>query len=86
MRKVLIVWEEVPEEISFVRLEVSVEEAEKLKRFHMQFVNNCETPEGLATEINDYFYDNNGPFRFEKVKTILANEYFDLIIITGFIL
>lgn len=89
VKRVLIVWSEVPEQIaSFVVLTVDNETADKLRRFHNQYVNSTGTPDDLAQEMNDFFYGKDcGYFKFkDNIVEGPLEEDFDLIVQCGFIL
>ncbi len=90
MKKVLIVWSEVPEKIAiFVSLSLDKKTADKLCRFNDQYINSCHTSDELSAEMNEFFYGKDfGHFKYEKdeVKGPIVGEDYDLIIQCGFIL
>lgn len=64
MKKVLVVWSEIPEDIArFILLDVKDSMVEKLKRFHGEYLNCCQDKK-LEKEIFDFFYDGPSCFRF----------------------
>lgn len=83
MNKVLVVWEEVPESTSFVILNVSPSDLEKLREMNCHFVNEGSS---MDNKILEYFYNRDDDFKFPKSNTPIVNTHFDLVIITGFIL
>jgi hypothetical protein len=87
MQRVLVVWNMVPEEAVFVSLpNVDEATANKMRTWHNQFVNCVDTPADMQKEIDEFFFDGEGNFKYEKIKTPLVGQVFDLIIQTGFFL
>ena len=90
MPNALIVWSEVPEQIAqFIVLPVDEATAQKLRRFNNQYINSCGTPEEIADEMNEFFYDKE--FRFKYKEHIVEgplgdDEAFVIIVQCGFIL
>lgn len=82
--KTLVVWWDIPETIKFISLNITPEQAKMLNRFNNNFINLVNTPENIAKEINDFFYDEEGCFKFDEIPTPIENEKFDQIILTGF--
>ncbi len=85
MANVLVVWCELPEEVSFVQLTIPNENLAAVKRWHNHFINGTTTPQDIQDEILKAFY-NDGEFLHKKIKTPLTGQVFDLVIVTGFIL
>jgi hypothetical protein len=85
MRKVLIIWEEIPETTRFFALPASDEEYEKLVKCHGKFINSDEmTPElewlnEMILEAEDYEIKTkpNDPIQLHDATTVIW---------TGFIL
>lgn len=87
-QRVLIIFEEVPEQVRLVRMTVSHEEANMLYKFHNQYINAVDTDEDVQEAINRYFYGvDNGEFLFKDkcVDEPLVGIEFDLVIKTGII-
>lgn len=78
--KVLVVWEEVPEDSYFIILEkVSLDDLELLKTFHDKYINHSDIDE----EINKFFYNDDAEMKYEQVREVLEDKCFALIIKTG---
>jgi hypothetical protein len=84
--RMLVCWWEIPEELSFVQLMVDAKTAEKIRSWHNIFINQDGTPEEVLTELNDFFYDSDGRFRFPKKNEPLVGVVLDYVVITGFFL
>lgn len=89
LNRVLIVWSELPEKVaSFVCIQLADEHAEQLRRFHGHYINGGWTPAPLALEMNEFFFDPYGCFRFGDCKTtnpLAGVATFDLVIACGFV-
>jgi hypothetical protein len=90
MKKVLIVWSEVPEATYFIELEADEELFERLKTYHNKYINGCDENgyevNKLHPEMINFFYGNEtGYLKFEKTTTPMSG-HFDLVILTGFLL
>ena len=83
--KVLVGWNEIPEVCCFLELEVDAATADKLHSFNGHYVNAGRN-DALEMEINDFFYDKEGVFKFTKLDGPVKLKDFDFAIITGFIL
>jgi hypothetical protein len=84
--RVLVVWNEIPDRVTFVIFTMDAREKEKLLSFHGKFVNDGTSTMELQKELYAYFYDESGTFRFQRRLKALLSQEFDLIIQTGFIL
>lgn len=82
--RILIVWSDVPDATCFLIFQnISVELYNKLVSFHGKYINADQDTEDL----NDFFYTEDGKFRFEKEKLTepIFGQGFDAVIHTGFI-
>jgi hypothetical protein len=89
MQRILVVWWEIPEEVSFVTLELDGKTADKVLSWHNTFINQGDVPEETLDEMNSFFYDETGHFRYPKIKDKLIGMQavgYDAIVITGFFL
>lgn len=84
--KVLVCWNEIPEDMNFVVLDVDAATAKTLRSFHNHFVNGGDTPEGVSDAIYKYFYDDKGGFKFTKIDTPVELEGISFAVQTGFVL
>ncbi len=87
-KRVLIVWSELPEKVCLVPLTVTQSDAERLINYNNQYINSCGTPDELQDQMNKFFYDEKGYFKFKDKEETgpIINEDFDLIVQCGFIL
>ena len=86
---VIVLWQEIPENVSVVVIRPKTnEEYELLTKFHHRFINltpDCE-------DIDNYFYDESGNFKFEKQPNInsLTKIYADkeefVFVMTGILI
>lgn len=83
MKRVLIIWNEIPDDCSFIELNVNDEIAELLKTFH-NFVINAVVDYHLERQMIQFFYTDDGKLKFEKQSQVIIDKHFDMIIITGF--
>ncbi len=82
MKHVLVVWNEIPEEVSFMNLTVEEADYEKVIKFHNNFINGSEMDHGIS----EFFYDSNYELKFPLTKEPITNSSFDAVVITGIIL
>lgn len=82
--RMLVIWWDIPEEVSFVRIIVDNKTADKIRSWHNIFINQADIPEDTLTEINDFFYDKEGRFKFTKEKEQLVGVVLDYVVLTGF--
>lgn len=77
---VIVTWLEIPEEADFVIFRNISEEAFKtLLSYHNKFINNEAAPD----DMNDFFFTEDGKFRFEKHPGPIRNWSFDANLIMG---
>jgi len=86
MLQVLVIFETTTEVAKLLVLSVNREDFEKLERFDGHYINCLNTDEVMEDEINEFFYEDDGNFKFNSF-VIKPNEKqkirFDLIIQTG---
>jgi hypothetical protein len=86
MYQILVVFCEIPENIKFFKLDIKTEQEylEALK-INNQFMNS-NVNDKMSKLINDLFYDADGKYRFEEIKTpIYPKILYDAIIVTGIV-
>lgn len=84
--RILLIWDELPDEWSFVIFhEATKDDIDLFKKWHGKYINSGKD-DNDEDEMNKYFYKADGKFRFEKRKELLTGQYFDLIVMMGFIL
>lgn len=85
MKKVLVVFEDHPEETHFIQLQVTEEEADQLLRCHLQFVNSTNISQEVSDFIMGFFYNSDGKLKFNPTCEVIKDRHFDYIILTGFL-
>lgn len=80
--KALVVWCEIPENVKFMELHfIDLSIIEKLKRFHGHYINGCNAQ--MAEEINEFFHDPNGEYKYKLIDGPLSGHHYDLVITCG---
>lgn len=87
MNRTLVVWNEVPEDTFFIPFDnISNDVAEKLRSWHLQYINGLETEPKIADEMCAFFYDEKMNFKFERSDKPIVGAVYDQILIMGFVL
>lgn len=87
--RILVIFEEIPDDIRLVILDVDKEEEVNLLRgFHNKYINSVGTEEHTQGLIAKFFYhDDHGYFKYPEIPggNPIENETFHLVIRTGMI-
>ena len=81
--KALVVFQEIPERIRFLELDVDHATACDLLAWNGKFINGYENEEEIANAIYRFFFTDEGEFFHPETDLPIADRKYDLIITTG---
>lgn len=85
--KALIVFCELPEEVKlYVVNDVDDQLRNTLLSFHGVYVNSCDSDDDLQQQVNNFFFTDDGKYKFQPVERPIVDEKFDIVIQCGFYL
>lgn len=79
---ILVVFQEIPDNTFFSIFKDTPENNKRLRSYHGQYIN----AEGILKGMTDFFYDNNGVYKYKKHTDPIEWATFNLIICCGIIL
>lgn len=90
INRVLLVWNEVPENLKLFELNLTDKEYEKILQCHGLYINSSEMDGEQERAMNwlQYIVDNEEPFYNENTKTMNPLKYTfpATVIVSGFLL
>ena len=88
MKRVLIVYEEVPESTKLYAVEMTESELERFSKLAGEFVNLADFPENLQQVADELSARLTAEWEQTLIdpKMVLKSPSFDVILVTGFIL
>jgi hypothetical protein len=74
MKKVLVIFWEVPESIKLIELSVDEPTFLLLQEFNGHYINSILTSDEMADKINSFFYNSEGYFVFQDTAVVLGGD------------